>query len=272
MITGTASDRALLKNARPWLLALACFLLVLWLQSLSADRQRAKIEPDSDATLLFGKYFPAFGYDNLLADFVWMRFAQYYGDQRSRQMSGYKLSYEYLDVITDRDPKFEKAYLAANFSVANKMGRTDLAEKLLTKGVRNNPDSYLIWQYRGFLHLLYTGAPDKAAFSFKQNAIIAVAREGNAKQAWGNYWWQMGSYLESNQPSVWQLRTIWNEVFNSAPDGETKILALGQLKKLGVVLDEDRKLHELYPAYPPKGFQNMFLFGPPSIKPQKQLK
>lgn len=236
-----------------------------WIQVHTIEQYRKEgFNLETDSILAVSKVMPSFGGQNLLADFLWLRFVQYFGDTEVREKTGYGLNFEYLQAITDRNPQFENAYLIANLAVAAKMGRTDLAEQLLLKGIQHDPDSYYLWQYRGFLHFMYTGDVKKAAYSFRQNAGLAVAQEGNAKQHWGNYWLLMAKSLETFPPTPWLRRSVWQEIYFDNANKETQAHALKQLKTLGVILKPDGKLYELYPASPPEGYAKRFVYGPPS--------
>ena len=63
---------------------------------------------------------PSLGFNNLVADWTFLNFLQYFGDDSARNKTGYSLSPEYFEVILDRDPYFVNAYLflsASNNSV-----------------------------------------------------------------------------------------------------------------------------------------------------------
>lgn len=236
---------------------------------MQATQQRSElVEQDSseEITLDTLEKLPNLGNRNLVADFLWLRFSQYFGDTQARAKSGYGLSYKYLKAITDKDPHFANAYRIANLAIAYKMGRTDLAEALLIKGIRANPDAYLLWQARGFLHFLYTGDIAKAVYSFRRNAGLAVAVGGNRLQYWGNYWFAMSRYLEVSKSNVWTRRQIWMEVYTNASDAITKGLALAQLGKLGVFQSKDGRLVARYVVPLPIGLAKRFAYGPPSPK------
>ncbi|HEY9301812.1 MAG TPA: hypothetical protein VIQ31_36695, partial [Phormidium sp.] len=47
---------------------------------------------------------PSLGMSNILADWTFLRFLQYFGDDEVRAKTGYGLSPDYFKVIIDRDP------------------------------------------------------------------------------------------------------------------------------------------------------------------------
>jgi hypothetical protein len=256
------------RNAASWLLTILCCVPVFWMQARATQERGNIVQQDSSeaTTLDTLAKLPNFGNRNLVADFLWLRFSQYFGDTQARAKSGYGLSYKYLETITGKDLHFANAYRIANLAVAYKMGRTDLAEALLIKGIRANPDAYLLWQARGFLHFLYTGDITKAIYCFRKNAGLAVAVDGNRQQRWGNYWFAMARYLEVSKSNVWTRRQIWLEVYANASDASTKVLALAQLDKLGVFRSNDGQLVARYAVPLPVGLAKRFAYGPPSPK------
>ncbi len=54
---------------------------------------------------------PSFGFDNLIADWIFLQFLQYFGDTPARLQTGYDLSADYLETVIQRDPRFLDAYL-----------------------------------------------------------------------------------------------------------------------------------------------------------------
>jgi tetratricopeptide (TPR) repeat protein len=261
-------ESQVVRSAASWLLTILCCLPVFWMQARATQQHGDTIQQDSseETTLNTLAKLPNFGNRNLVADFLWLRFSQYFGDTQARAKSGYGLSYKYLETITNKDPHFENPYRIANLAIAYRMGRVDLADTLLVKGIRENPNAYLIWQARGFLHFLYTGDIAKAVYCFRQNAGLAVAVGGNRLQHWGNYWFAMSRYLEVSKSNVWTRRQIWMEVYANSSDASTQELALAQLNKLGVFLSKDGLLIARFAVSLPEGLAKRFAYGPPRPK------
>ncbi|MBW4696734.1 MAG: hypothetical protein KME03_02315 [Aphanocapsa lilacina HA4352-LM1] len=207
---------------------------------------------------------PAFGHRNLAADWLWLRFVQYLGDHRMRRRLGYTDSYTFIESINRLNPHFEPAYLLANLSVAYGMGRPDLAERLLARGLRHNPDSIALWQSRGFVHFLYSGNHPLAANCLRRAAGLAAVRLGAAGQLPANQWWALAKHLESAPAINWTRRTIWQEIYANAGDEPTRRTALAQLSTLGVVPTADGRLRARYSLYPPTGYLKSLANGPPA--------
>lgn len=78
-----------------------------------------------------------------LADLVWLRFIQYYGEHRMTD-ARFDLMYHILDILTTLDTRFVYAYTLGGLMLTHDAGRPDQAEKLLKKGMMHNPDE---WRY-----------------------------------------------------------------------------------------------------------------------------
>jgi tetratricopeptide (TPR) repeat protein len=261
------SRRSILSVLWPVLSTALLAFPIFVMQSDVASLRQSHQSESVDFVVVAGESLPSFGFRNIIADFYWLQFLQYYGDNKARSRSGYRFSYDYLKAITDRDPHFDTAYLFVNLAVTYQMGRPDLSEKLFLKGIASNPNSYQIWQARGFLHFLYTGDLKKAAYAFRRNAGLAVAQEGNAKQRWANYWIGIAKAIEvPDIDTRYTRRKIWEEIYANTSDKQVKKMALVHLKPLGAVALPDGSLQEIFSLPSPKGFAKRFTYGPPSPK------
>lgn len=83
----------------------------------------------------------AFGFDNALADFLWLRSIQSFGGQFTGQRD-YTAVFNLFDVITDLDPKFLDAFIFGNLVIGDEAGEQEKALKLLDKGIEKNPLDY----------------------------------------------------------------------------------------------------------------------------------
>lgn len=109
------------------------------------------------------------GYGTLAADLYWIRAIQYYGDIKLKldaaRRNGdttpvpgadYALLYPLLDLTTTLDPDFNIAYRFGAIFLAEPYpggaGRTDLAIRLLEKGLAARPDKWEYMQDIGFVH------------------------------------------------------------------------------------------------------------------------
>jgi hypothetical protein len=119
-------------------------------------------------------YFPSglavrvlsIGYYAPLADVIWLRFIQYYGEHRITDQR-YDLMYHILDILTTLDPDFDHAYTLGALMLTHDAQKPDEAKKLLKKGMQQNP---FAWRYPfvyGFIHYVFLVDYSVAATYFR---------------------------------------------------------------------------------------------------------
>jgi hypothetical protein len=80
---------------------------------------------------------------------VFLGFAQYFGDDSARQITGYALSPDYFEIIVDRDPRFREAYLFLSVSSSLYAAMPERSVVLMEKGLKflkpQDPTSILLY-------------------------------------------------------------------------------------------------------------------------------
>ncbi|MEO1347964.1 MAG: hypothetical protein AAFW84_04075 [Cyanobacteria bacterium J06635_15] len=119
----------------------------------------------SNLTVL--KQSPSFGYRNVISDFLYLSFLQYFGDRETRGSIGYLASPLFFENIVARDPFFSEIYLFLSTSVSLYSGRPDISVTLMEQGLKSMapdvpPDSYYIWRYKAVDELLFLGNGEAA--------------------------------------------------------------------------------------------------------------
>ena len=121
--------------------------------------------------LEFQRQTPTLGFDNLVANWSYLNFVQYFGDKNARDTIGYQLVPEYFETITQIDPRFTQAHL--RLSIANSMyagyaeETVTLMERVLEQVNPESPDSALLWTSKGLDELLFLGNKEAAIDSYK---------------------------------------------------------------------------------------------------------
>ena len=118
---------------------------------------------------------PKFGYDNLIADWAFLRFLQYFGDQKARKQVGYALSTDYFEIFVDRNPQFTEPYKFMSPATSIFAGRPDKSVKLINQGLQSlspesSPNAYTIWISKASDELLFLGNNQAAKNSYLQAA------------------------------------------------------------------------------------------------------
>lgn len=173
--------------------------------------------PSAESARLF-----SLGYDRFLADMYWLAFIQYCGDTRPRGIQ-YQSTYDYLNLITELDPYFDKAYWFGCWAIGYWQRRPDLANKLIQRGITYNPTDWYMPYMAGVNQYLFAKDYKAAAKYYRQAAKLPDAPAYLDKQA---------TILESPIPEIAkQLQTL-THLYKTAPEGNLKSQAHTQLAGL----------------------------------------
>lgn len=135
------------------------------------SREAKSLRSQDDVVYLPNSEFmelASFGYENMVADLLWMRATQYYGGwRRGDHGIGF---FEYLaHSVVDLDPYFEDAYRFAGMVLADDMNQPERGIALLEEGMRALPESWWLPFDAGFIE--YTvNLDDAAAFRWFHRA------------------------------------------------------------------------------------------------------
>lgn len=114
------------------------------------------------------------GFSNLMADWSYLNFVQYFGDKSARKTIGYKLVPNYFKAISKIDPRFAQAHL--RLSIANTMyaGYPEqtiaLMEQVLESVNPEQKEAALLWSSKGLDELLFLGDTEAAINSYQMAA------------------------------------------------------------------------------------------------------
>jgi len=109
--------------------------------------------------------FPSLGFSNIIANWAYLNFIQYFGDNAARNQIGYGLSPNFFQVIVNHDPNFINAYLLLDPATTLFAGEPTMSVKIMTQGLNTlTPkvkDAYLVWIYKAINELLFLGEEKK---------------------------------------------------------------------------------------------------------------
>ncbi|WP_204368543.1 hypothetical protein [Neosynechococcus sphagnicola] len=177
---------------------------------------------------------PSFGFSNLVADWAFLQFIQYFGDTPARDQIGYALVPEYFAAVVNHDPRFVRAYLY--FSTASSIfaGRPDRTVALMNHGLAYlSPaiaDAYYIWLYKGVDEILFLGDTKAARHSYAMAAQWAK-QSGNPQVAASAA--QSAQFLAHNPDSKRAQASAWVSILANATDARVQHLALSRIQALG---------------------------------------
>ena len=98
------------------------------------QQEEAKLK----AQLAIAKTLPTFGFNNIVADWHFMDFVQYFGDTEVREKAGYGAVLEHFEAILDRDPRFLYAYFYLSSTGSLYSGEPERTVALMNRGDRKS--------------------------------------------------------------------------------------------------------------------------------------
>ncbi len=172
------------------------------------------------------------GYGSLLADIYWTRVVQYYGERVATRNARFDLLWPLLDITTTLDPKLVTAYRFGAIFLSESgdggPGRTDLAIRLVQRGIKANPDVWALDGDLGFLYYWHLKDYRKAA--------AAYLRASENPQS-PPILKMMAAHMEQEGGSLQTSQLIWSEIYASTQSKAVRDLALKTLRQLKVQQD-----------------------------------
>ncbi len=147
------------------------------------DRRRQAADEDrSPIYLPQAKYLRpmSVGYENVLADILWFRTISYFG-KHYRQDRTYPWLAHMCDLVTDLDPKAQHVYQFAGVILPWEANQAKEGIRILEKGVREFPNSWLLRYHLGFNYYFFEDDYDKAIENLKIAAQLPGAHPAMAE-------------------------------------------------------------------------------------------
>jgi hypothetical protein len=175
-------------------------------------------------------YFPsgrfldqaAIEYQNVAADFVWLRAIQYYGHHLMTDRK-----YEWLghvfDILTTLDPRFVGAYHLGSMTLAWDAKQPSEAMKMLVDGMKANPMDWQLPFDAGFISYMLFEDYEAAAHFFDIASRLPDAWQVTAR-------WAAVSMAKAGRADV--ARQMWLDIYQGTENRALRALALRQLRHL----------------------------------------
>jgi hypothetical protein len=163
------------------------------------------------------------GFNKLAADLYWLALIQYCGAGIEQRGKPYERCYDYVNLITGLDPKFTKPYWFGCWSIGYWQKRPDLADRILQRGMVENPDAWDLAYLAGINEYLFASDYKRAAHYYRIAAQKPGAPDWLSRQA---------TILESNIPEMVKKAKVLEDMYFHASDVHLKIDLYGQLMPL----------------------------------------
>jgi hypothetical protein len=196
------------------------------------------------------KNTPSFGFNNLIADWNYLQFIQYFGDTQARESTGYPLVTDYFEILVDKDPYFTQAFLS--FSAANSLfaAQPQKTVTLINKVLESVPPNlpgypFLLWTYKAADEILFLGDLEAAKHSYENAAKWASLRQDNIGNEMAARYEKSAAFLATKPDPTQAQIGAWMNILSTARDEKTVKYVIQELKELGVEvsISDDGKLN-----------------------------
>lgn len=211
------------------------------------DKQNGQVQPEAiylaeekiiGTNLAIAQKMPKFGFDNLIANWAFLNFMQYFGDEPARKTTGYRATPKFFEVIVKRDPLFLQMYPYLSSSISLFSGQPQQTVKLLEQGLKEippklQPEAYFLWQAKGTDELLFLGRNSDAQASYEKAAEWGSRSSDPQIQAIAERSRETARFLATNPDSRRARVAAWFNILTNAVDESTRQFAIRQIMVLG---------------------------------------
>ncbi|ELR98802.1 hypothetical protein [Gloeocapsa sp. PCC 73106] len=206
-------------------------------KSSLTQEQAIQEEQQKKLRLDLFKQLPHFGYQNLLANWVFLDFVQYYGDGAARELTGNTLSKDYFRAVVNKDPRFVDSYFILAPATSIFGGDPIESIALMDQGLQYiAPEAdlaYQVWIYKAIDETLFLGDNQKARQSYLTAAEWSGYHNTDAARIAEQRATETAKFLATNPDNKLVQASAWVFVYSNARDDQTRELALEKIKQTG---------------------------------------
>lgn len=172
----------------------------------------------------------AFGHSQTAADLAWLRAVQYYGEHRKTD-NRFDQMFHVFNMLTSLSPGFESSYVFGAFALAQEGADFDEAERLILKGIEENPTSGNLAFQAGFLYYVKPGGRDllRAAEYFEQAARYP---DGPPQAA------RFAAFARQHAGDLSVAWALWTRVYETSPNPYMREMAEKQMRAIARALED----------------------------------
>ncbi|MEM6518375.1 MAG: hypothetical protein AAF722_03475 [Cyanobacteria bacterium P01_C01_bin.70] len=184
---------------------------------------------------------PALGFRNLIADWAFLQYVQYFGNREQRQITGYGLVEDYFEVIIDRDPYAYDPYIFLSTSLTLYTAQPQRAVELQEQGLQSlspqlPPNSFYIWRQKGVDEILFLGDYEAAIRSHEIATDWATQSAAPGAEQAAQSFSSTAEFIKNDPENPQVQANAWLQVVASAQDEQTRSIAIEQIEAAGYEL------------------------------------
>lgn len=164
------------KGIRVPILIFSLIGIIISMYSLQQRIDHIKLETRAIEDLKYlpsGKFLKpaALGFDELLADLLWVKAVTYFGGHYLTDKQ-YDWLYHILDIVTTLDPRFEYVYEFGGIVLSIEANQIKESIALLKKGIENHPGEWKLPFLLGFIHFYYLNDFETAGYYISKASLL----------------------------------------------------------------------------------------------------
>jgi hypothetical protein len=180
---------------------------------------------------------PLLGFDNIIADWLFLNFIQYYGDNEARETTGYGLAPDYFQTIVKLEPRFIVSYFFLEPATTLFALQPQISVTTISQGLEFiSPDTPLaseLWIIKAINELLFLGNTQAATNSYRQALEWTKKDKPQVNPNKIKRLEETIKFLESDPDSRRAAAGGWAALLSRARDTKTKEKILYYLDRLG---------------------------------------
>ena len=235
------------KSARvlPCLILSICTIGIIKLQSqhYHSSTKQSQIsnslqeESSHKRAINIQKLIPSLGFDNLRADYLYLRYIQYLGNKEARDYTGYSLIPDYFETIINYDPHFTEAYLTLSTANSLYAGKPEKTVALMDRVLESIspellPEVSFLWTYKGLDELLYLGDTQAARKSYLTAAQWALQRGDKAGVQIARRNLSTAKFLAKNPDTREAQLAAWLMILPNIKDEQSRQVVVDKIQAL----------------------------------------
>jgi hypothetical protein len=203
-------------------------------KNINYQQQEQQLKAEAN----FLKKMPSLGFNNLIADYTFLKYIQYFGDTEARDKIGYSGITDYFETVIQKDPKFIRAHLSLSATNSIFAGNPEKTVALLEQATQSlDPNmrdyAFMIFAYKAVDEIIFLGDLDAAQKSYLKAAQWAEIRGDKIGIHVAPLYRATVNFLATNPDSTSTQVSGWYMVLKQNNDPQVQEYAKQKIIELG---------------------------------------